>query len=118
MNIELIKKILVTNRSIIGNIQFVERDICLEDNLNYVFAQKPIETWNGECLPTAEDYERLRNVENLLVAIPWGRNNGRRVERVIRQLEIQNCKVKGLVITEADDRFVKAYYAIGRRSKE
>ena len=37
MNIELIKKILVTNRSIIGNIQFVERDIYLEDNLNYVF---------------------------------------------------------------------------------
>lgn len=37
MDVELIKKIVVTNRSIIANIQFVERDIHLEDNLNYVF---------------------------------------------------------------------------------
>ena len=37
MDLELIKKIVVTNRSIIANIQFVERDIHLEDNLNYVF---------------------------------------------------------------------------------
>ena len=88
------------------------------DNLKYVFGEEQIETWNGEYMPTSEDYERLRDVEHLLVSIPWGRNNGRKVERVIRQLEIQNCKVKGLVITEADDRFVKTYYAIGRRLKE
>ena len=37
MNIELIKKILVTNRSIISGIEYIERDIHLEENLNYVF---------------------------------------------------------------------------------
>ena len=37
MDVELIKKILVTNRSIISGIEFIERDINLEDNLNYVF---------------------------------------------------------------------------------
>lgn len=37
MDIELLKKILVTNRAIITGIEYVERDIQLEDNLNYVF---------------------------------------------------------------------------------
>lgn len=37
MDIELLKKILVTNRAIITCIEYVERDIQLEDNLNYVF---------------------------------------------------------------------------------
>lgn len=85
------------------------------DNLKYVFGEDEIETWNGEFLPTEEDYVRLRGARNLLVSIPWGRNNGRRVERVLRLLEIQECEVKGLVITEADDRFIKTYYAVERR---
>ena len=37
MDVELLKKILVTNRAIITGIEYVERDIQLEDNLNYVF---------------------------------------------------------------------------------
>ena len=37
MDIELLKKILVTNRAIITGIEYVERDIQLEENLNYVF---------------------------------------------------------------------------------
>lgn len=37
MDAELLKKILVTSRAIITGIEYVERDIQLEDNLNYVF---------------------------------------------------------------------------------
>lgn len=37
MDIELLKKILVDNRRLITRIDFVERDIVLEENLNYVF---------------------------------------------------------------------------------
>ena len=62
-------------------------------------------------MPTAEDFQRLRNADNLLVTIPWGRNNGRQVERVLAHLSMQKCEVKGLVITDAKDAFVKAYYA-------
>lgn len=88
-----------------------------QNNLKYVFGEDKVETWNGEFLPSAEDYERLRNVKNLLVNIPWGRNNGRQVERVLRQLELQGCAVKGFVITEAEDWFVKAYYGVERAKK-
>ena len=87
------------------------------DNLKYVFGDAEVETWNGELFPASEDYQRLRNVKNLLVNIPWGRNNGRQVERVLNQLQLHGCDIKGIVITEADDMFVKAYYAIERMKK-
>ena len=87
------------------------------NNLKHVFGESEVETWNGENIPSAEDYVRLRSAKNLLVNIPWGRNNGRQVERVLRQLELQGCKVKGLMITDAEDWFVKAYYMIERVKK-
>ena len=90
----------------------------LGDNLKYVFGDAEVETWNGEVMPDAEECERLRNAQNLLVNIPWGRNNGRQVERVLSQLQLQGCEVKGLFVTEAEDWFVKSYYAIERKNRK
>ena len=90
----------------------------LNDNLSFCFGDDDIETWNGENMPTAEDYARLREVKYLLVTIPWGRDNGRQVERVLHQLKLQKCDVKGIIITEADDWFVKTYYAIERKKNK
>lgn len=87
------------------------------DNMKYAFGEGEVETWNGEMIPSEADYACLRETENLLVNIPWGRNNGRQVERVLRQLKLQGCEVKGLMITEAEDWFVKAYYTIERAKK-
>ena len=86
----------------------------LKDNLRFTFRDTEVENWNGEVIPTEEEYTRLRNANNVLINIPWGRNNGRQVERVLRQMKLQDCDVKGIVITEADDAFVKAYYGIER----
>lgn len=109
----------------------VQRQI-YDNNLEYVFGgsgvlehnreskekeaagKNEIRIWDGEKIPENKDFAQLRNEKKLLVNIPWGRNNGRQVERVLRQLELQKCEVKGLVITGADDRFVKAYYAVER----
>ena len=88
------------------------------DNLDYAFGEEEVETWNGEIIPAEEDYARLREAKNLLVNIPWGRNNGRQVERVLSQLKLQGCEVKGLMITDAEDWFIKAYYAIERGKKK
>ena len=89
------------------------------DNLSYVFQNESpgMKVWDGEKMPTFQEYEQLRQEKNLLVSVLWGRNNGRQIERVLRQLEIQDCEVKGLVITEADDKFVKAYYMVERRKQ-
>ena len=94
------------------------------NNMEYAFAGKKkcgddyIRIWPGEQIPSMIDFEMLRMEEPLLVDIPWGRNNCRQIERVLRQLELQNVKVNGFVITNADDKFVKAYYMIERSKKE
>ena len=101
-----------------------------DNNVAYVFGcskidcvgveeneKQPVKIWNGEQIPTLEEFRKLRNEKNLLVNVPWGRNNGCQIERVLKQLELQDVKIKGLVITEADDRFVKTYYAINRMKK-
>lgn len=95
--------------------QDIRQQQMLNDNLRFVFNAVEVETWNGEIVPTEDDYMRLRSAKDLLVNIPWGRNNGRQVERVLRQMKLQGCEVKGIVITEAEDAFVKAYYAVERR---
>lgn len=84
----------------------------LGDNLKFAFGDEPIETWNVEFVPTREDYDRLREAEHLLLNIPWGRNNGKQIDRLLGLLKIQKCKVDGCVITDADDNFIKAYYGI------
>ena len=99
-----------------------------EQNLTYAFGSSEknsekenksyeIEIWNGEEIPKTEEYAHLRNIKTLLVSVPWGRNNARQVERVLRQLELQGCKVKGIVINEAEDWFIKSYYAVERVRK-
>lgn len=93
------------------------------DNMEYVFGDKKrwgddiIRIWPGEQIPAMKDFEQLRTEKRLLVDIPWGRNNCRQIERVLEQLQIQGIKVDGIVITEAEDKFVKAYYMIERRKE-
>lgn len=87
------------------------------NNMEYVFGDDIIPTWSGEQIPSMKDFEQLRIEERLLVDIPWGRNNCRQIERVLGQLQIQGIKVDGIVITEADDKFVKSYYAVERVRK-
>ena len=94
--------------------QNVEQQM-LNDNLSFAFGSAEVENWNGESVPTKEECARLREVSNILINIPWGRNNGRQVERVLRQMKLQGCDVKGIVITEAEDAFVKAYYMVGSK---
>lgn len=104
-----------------NNIEYVfgNGKVTGDDAVNREGAQKIVEKceitiWNGEVIPSAEEFSQLRNEKKLLVNVLWGRNNGRQVERVLKHLEFQDCEVKGLVITEADDGFVKAYYAVER----
>lgn len=91
-----------------------KNNVADEENPANQYEIGEIKIWNGEMIPTMDDFASLREVKNLLVNIPWGRNNGRQVERVLIQLQLQGCEVKGIVITEADDVFLKAYYGIER----
>ena len=82
----------------------------LKANLLYCFGQEEMVRWNGEQFPREEEYEKLRKAHNLVIDIPWGKNNVRQIFRVLEQLQLQGCKVKGIIITGAEDSFLKKYY--------
>lgn len=86
------------------------REQLFQTNVEYAFGGRKVEIWNVEELPAREDYERLRKAQALLLAIPWGRKNAAKTERLLELMKLQQCEVKGLVIIEAKDSFVKAYY--------
>lgn len=52
----------------------------------------------------------LRASAGAIVVLPWGRKNGRIAEKLIGFLQKQDVKTAGVILTGADDNFLKAYY--------
>lgn len=57
-----------------------------------------------------EVYGEIRKTDGVILAVRFGKNNGKRLERTLSNLEKQECRVIGAVITEVDERFLKYYY--------
>lgn len=87
----------------------------LEANVSYRAGKNPV--WMDVSLTDTDvltDYDALRNSSGVILRIPYGKKTGMLTESLIRDLEIQECKLAGAVITDCDDRLYHAYYA-GRR---
>lgn len=59
-----------------------------------------------------EDLETLRKSSGAILMIPWGRKNANMVEKTIAFLGKQDCAVKGAVIYDSDDSFLRKYYGV------
>lgn len=81
-----------------------------EQNLAFTFGTKEITLWKAENLPGKVDLERLREAEVLLLQILWQKTTKESCKQLIQYLKIQGCRIDGLVLIEADDRFVNGYY--------
>lgn len=67
---------------------------------------------------SSEMYEAIRNTDGVLLTVRYGRGNGKLVERALNNLEKQDCRVIGILIVEADVRFLKKYYMCKRQKCE
>ncbi|MDR2547397.1 MAG: hypothetical protein LBC96_07840 [Lachnospiraceae bacterium] len=56
------------------------------------------------------DGEELRQSDGVIVTIPYGKRNGKVVERCLGYLHTQQVAVIGLLIVEADVKFLRSYY--------
>ena len=59
---------------------------------------------------TKQMYERLQKADGLLLAIPYGKMDRASLAYRIEQLQLQDCKPAGILIQDADMRFMKWYY--------
>lgn len=65
----------------------------------------------------ASVYEEIRRTDGVIPVVRYGQGNGRRLERDIAGLKKQDCRILGVLIVEADGRFLKKYYAKKRAGK-
>lgn len=67
---------------------------------------------SGTLTLQGEDLEKLRQSDGAILMIPWGRKNGNVIEKTLSFLGKQDCKVAGVIVYDADDKFLKKYYSI------
>lgn len=59
---------------------------------------------------TAQAYEELRKADGVLLVIPYGKMDRTTLGYRIEQLALQECKLAGILIRNADTRLLKWYY--------
>lgn len=75
---------------------------------------------NAETLVTAwpfgeKEVRMLHSVDSVVLAVPCGFGNGRALFHLAAQLEKLGITAVGAVLTDADDKFLRAYYGKKKR---
>lgn len=65
--------------------------------------------FNGDVL-AEEECRRIRELGGAIILIPFGEDVGRKTRRVLSLLKNQDCKVLGMVVSQADEEFLNRYY--------
>lgn len=68
-----------------------------------------VELYKNDAI-TKQMYEKLRKADGLLLAIPYGKMDRASLAYRIEQLNLQDCNPAGVLIRDADMRFMKWYY--------
>lgn len=58
-----------------------------------------------------EECSRIRELGGAVILIPFGEDVGRKTQRVLSLLKNQDCKVLGMVVSQADEEFLNRYYS-------
>lgn len=119
-------------KEFLANYRYMSREmktlslVSADDKADAEAAAKVIEQLTGEMTeqPTgkvteeeADNFSKLRMADGVILTIRYGSRNGKRVERMLSNLEKQDCKVVGIVIVGADGKFLKLYY-MGKKSSK
>lgn len=67
---------------------------------------------NGILTLQGKDPELLRKSSGAILMIPWGKKNGNEIEKTLAFLKKQNCNLAGVIVYDADERFLQKYYHI------
>lgn len=86
----------------------------LEEKLTEVSAEEKLSLCAVSCvLEEPGQVDELRNMDGVILAVASGRHDGKRIEKMLDFLKKQDCKVKGAILWNADERLLKWYYGFG-----
>ena len=63
-----------------------------------------------------DDLNTLRQSNGVILMIPWGNKNGNVIDKTLSFLKKQDCKVSGVIVYDADDKFITKYYNMRKHS--
>jgi hypothetical protein len=89
-----------------------------KENLDY-FLQGKINLLylSVEQMPYPKNAE-LRTCSGVVLTVPFARRNGKAAERYVTYLRNMQAEILGVLITEADENFLKAYYGETKEAVE
>lgn len=64
----------------------------------------------NENMISEEECCKIRELGGTVILIPFGADVGRKTQRILSLLNNQDCKLLGIVITQADEEFLNRYY--------
>lgn len=64
-------------------------------------------------LQVPEAAEKLREADGILLLVQAGVCNGKKIAHVLHELKVQDCRVIGVILTDADESLIKAYRMTG-----
>lgn len=68
-------------------------------------------TYTLQSFPTVSSTgSKIREVDGVILAVPFGKRNGKKIDRTVSFLKSQGCRILGLLIIEGDEKFLKRYY--------
>ncbi len=65
----------------------------------------------GENILSGEECKVIRENGGAVVLLPFGEDVGRKTARILSFLNNQDCKVLGMIISQADEEFLNRYFA-------
>lgn len=64
----------------------------------------------NESAVTGEDCAQIRQLDGAILLLPYGVDVTKKTERIISLLNNQDCKILGIIVTQADEDFLSRYY--------
>ena len=89
-----------------------EEEKRLQENLK-LLGEEDVVFWRVEKTVSGEDWTCLKG-KKVILSVPFGENVGRRMERMIQEMKLHECKVEGFILTDVKDSFLKKYYGTKR----
>lgn len=102
------------------NLQYVFRDkktvalYCMDSEIKLPKCDWPEKFTELKANDLKETYEKLREAEAVLLLVKAGARNGKEIEHCLHEFTIQNIKVQGALLIQADNALLK-WYRMGRK---
>lgn len=89
-----------------------------EDNIQTAIKEVGIKEIISETELSEENYEKLRQAENVVLLVEAGAHNGKQIEYLLHDLKLQDCNIIGALLLHGDSHLINIYRIGSKGNKE